>query len=75
MLDDVDLMASERRAPFRLRRADRAQRDAAEVAAAAAELPDTVIALYDAGLPARRDQPRDREHPRRGHAAADRARA
>ena len=54
MLDDVDLMANERRAPFRLRAADRAQcRLQTAVAEAAAELPDTVIALFDAGLPCR----------------------
>jgi CBS domain-containing protein len=49
VLDDVDVMASERRAPFRLR-AQTAQ--AADSAAAAAELPDTVVALHDGDLPA-----------------------
>ena len=51
VLDDVDLMASERRAPFRLRAVIARSEDAAAVAAAAAGLPDTVIALYDAQLP------------------------
>jgi CBS domain-containing protein len=50
VLDDLDLMASERRAPFRLRASVARATDAAGVAAAAAELPDTVIALHDAGL-------------------------
>jgi CBS domain-containing protein len=50
VLDDVDLMASERRAPFRLRTLVGRASDAAAVAAAAAELPATVIALADAGL-------------------------
>jgi CBS domain-containing protein len=52
VLDDVDLMASERRAPFRLRAAIARSPDAESVAGAAAELPDTIIALHDAGLPA-----------------------
>jgi CBS domain-containing protein len=52
VLDDVDLMASERRAPFRLRAAIARSADAAGVAEAAAELPDTIIALHDAALPA-----------------------
>jgi CBS domain-containing protein len=52
VLDDVDLMANERRAPFRLRASIARSADAKEVAEAAAELPDTVIALFDAGLPA-----------------------
>jgi CBS domain-containing protein len=51
VLDDVDLMANERRAPFRLRAAIARSTDPTAVAEAAAELPDTVIALYDAGLP------------------------
>ncbi len=50
VIDDLDLMASERRAPFRLRASVARAVDAAGVAAAAAELPDTVIALHDAGL-------------------------
>lgn len=52
VLDDVDLMANERRAPFRLRGQVARSPDVAAVTQAAAELPDTVIALYDAGLPA-----------------------
>lgn len=52
VLDDVDLMASERRAPFRLRALIARSADAAEVAEAAAELPASVTALHDAGLPA-----------------------
>ena len=51
VLDDVDLMASERRAPFRLRALIARSRDEAAVAAAANELPETVIALHDAQVP------------------------
>jgi CBS domain-containing protein len=51
VLDDVDLMTSERRAPFRLRAEISRSSNADEVAAAAAELPATVIALHGAGLP------------------------
>jgi CBS domain-containing protein len=51
VLDDVDLMASERRAPFRLRAEIARSPDSAAVARAASELPDTVIALHDAELP------------------------
>ncbi len=50
VLDDVDLMANERRAPFRLRALDRAGGRRTVGGEAAAELPDTVIALFDAGL-------------------------
>jgi CBS domain-containing protein len=50
VLDDVDLMANERRAPFRLRASIARGADAKSVAEAAAELPDTIIALFDAGL-------------------------
>ena len=50
VLDDVDLMANERRAPFRLRAAVARSSDAKEMAEVAADLPDTVIALFDAGL-------------------------
>jgi CBS domain-containing protein len=46
----VDLMANEHRAPFRLRASIAASADAPAVTRAAGELPDTVIALYDAGL-------------------------
>jgi CBS domain-containing protein len=52
VLDDVDLMASERRAPFRLRAQIARSEDAESVARAASELHDTVIALHDAELPA-----------------------
>lgn len=51
VLDDVDLIASERRAPFRLRSQIARSPDAAALAEAAAELPETVIALYDSGAP------------------------
>jgi len=50
VLDDVDLMANERRAPFRLRASISRSTDAGELAKATAELPDMVIALFDAGL-------------------------
>jgi CBS domain-containing protein len=50
VLDDVDLMATERRAPFHLRsRIERASDPAAEVAAG---LPETVVDLHDARTPA-----------------------
>ena len=52
VLDDVDLMANERRAPFRLRALIARSADAPAVAEAASELPNTVMALHDAGLPA-----------------------
>jgi CBS domain-containing protein len=52
VIDDVDLMASERRAPFHLRTLISRSRDAAGVAEAAADLPRTVIALHEAGLSA-----------------------
>jgi CBS domain-containing protein len=52
VIDDVDLMASERRAPFHLRSLITRSHDAAGVAQAATELPRTVIALYDADVPA-----------------------
>ena len=52
VIDDVDLMASERRAPFALRALIARAAGEAEVAGAAAELPATVIALHDAGVPA-----------------------
>ncbi len=51
VVDDVDLMANERRAPFRLRAAIARSTTEDEMAEAATELPDTVIALFDAGLP------------------------
>jgi CBS domain-containing protein len=52
VLDDVDLMASERRAPFRLRAQIARSPDPEAVGRAAFELADTVIALHDAELPA-----------------------
>jgi CBS domain-containing protein len=52
VIDDVDLMASERRAPFHLRSLITSSNDSAGVAQAATELPRTVIALYDADVPA-----------------------
>jgi CBS domain-containing protein len=52
VLDDVDLMANERRAPFHLQAAVARASDAGQVAEAAAELPEMVTALFDAGLPA-----------------------
>jgi CBS domain-containing protein len=52
VLDDADLLASERRAPFRLRALIARGPDAASVAQAAAELPSMVITLHDAELPA-----------------------
>jgi CBS domain-containing protein len=51
VLDDVDLMASERRAPFRLRAQIARSTDLAEVARATSELSESVIALHDAELP------------------------
>ncbi len=52
VLDDVDLMASERRAPFRLRALVARSPDADAVAAAAAGLPRMVVDLHDGGQPA-----------------------
>jgi CBS domain-containing protein len=52
VLDDVDLMVNERRAPFRLRARIARGSDSAAVAEAASALPGTVIALHDAGIPA-----------------------
>jgi CBS domain-containing protein len=52
VLDDVDLMASERRAPFRLRALVAASPDSEAVAKAARELPAMVVALHDADVPA-----------------------
>jgi CBS domain-containing protein len=48
VLDDVDLMAGERRAPFLLRTQIARARDVAGAARVAAELPSTVVALHDA---------------------------
>jgi len=50
VLDDVDLLAAEHRAPFRLRALIARSPDAAGVAATAAELAPTVVALHDAGV-------------------------
>ncbi|HEX2414527.1 MAG TPA: putative nucleotidyltransferase substrate binding domain-containing protein [Thermoleophilaceae bacterium] len=52
VLDDVDLLASEHRTPFRLRAQIARAGDPAAVAGAAAELPAVVIALHEADLPA-----------------------
>jgi CBS domain-containing protein len=52
VLDDVDLLAAEHRAPFRVRALIARAPDARAVAAAAAELLPTAIALYDAGVAA-----------------------
>jgi CBS domain-containing protein len=51
VLDDVDLMASEGRAPFRVREEIARAADLAAVAAATSRLPDMVVALHDAELP------------------------
>jgi CBS domain-containing protein len=51
VLDDVDLMAGEGRAPFRLREEIARGADPAEVAQATSGLSDMVIALHDADLP------------------------
>jgi CBS domain-containing protein len=50
VLDDVDLMAAERRAPFLLRTQIARARDVPGAAGAAARLPATVVALHDAGV-------------------------
>jgi CBS domain-containing protein len=52
VLDDVDLLASEHRTPFRLRALIARAADVPAVAAAAAELPEVVVALHEADLPA-----------------------
>jgi CBS domain-containing protein len=52
VLDDVDLLASEHRTPFRLRALIARGADVPAVAAAAAELSDVVVALHEADLPA-----------------------
>jgi CBS domain-containing protein len=51
VLDDVDLMANEQRAPFRLRGQIAGASDADDVVRAASDLPEMVVALFDAGLP------------------------
>jgi CBS domain-containing protein len=52
VVDDVDLMAGEQRAPFRTRARIARAADPAGVAEAAAGLPQTVIALHDAHVAA-----------------------
>jgi CBS domain-containing protein len=52
VLDDVDLMANEQRAPFRLQADVARSTDVDQLVRAASALPDTVIALFDAALPA-----------------------
>ena len=52
VLDDVDLLAAEHRAPFRVRALIARAADPAAVARAAAELRPTAIALHDAGVAA-----------------------
>ncbi len=52
VLDDVDLLASEHRTPFRLRALVARAADVPAVAEAATELPAVVIALHEAALPA-----------------------
>ncbi|HMS62007.1 MAG TPA: putative nucleotidyltransferase substrate binding domain-containing protein [Solirubrobacteraceae bacterium] len=54
VLDDLDLLATEARLPFRLRRAVAEAPTADRVAEAARQLPDAVVALFDAGLAATR---------------------
>jgi CBS domain-containing protein len=51
VLDDVDLMANEQRAPFRLQGSIRRADDAAELAKAVSGLPKMVGALFEADLP------------------------
>ena len=52
VLDDVDLLASEHRAPFRLRALVARAGDVADVAAAVSGLGPAVVALHDAGVAA-----------------------
>ena len=52
VVDDVDLIAAERRAPFRIRARIAASEGAAEVAVAGRELWRTVVALHDARVAA-----------------------
>jgi CBS domain-containing protein len=51
VVDDVDLMANERRAPFHLQTAIARSATVSDVAGAAGELPAMVIDLFDAALP------------------------
>lgn len=50
VLDDLDLLASDARVPFRLRRAAGEAADAGAVAEAVRRLPEAACALFDAGL-------------------------
>ena len=50
VLDDLDLLATEARLPFRLRRAAADAPSPEAVADAARQLPGAVVALFDAGL-------------------------
>ncbi len=50
VLDDLDLLATEARGPFRLRRAIADATDPAQVAEAASALPGTMVALFDARI-------------------------
>ena len=52
VIDDVDLLAAEHRAPFRVRALIARAGDPGAVAAAAAALPPTAVALHDAGVAA-----------------------
>jgi CBS domain-containing protein len=52
VVDDIDLLAGEHRAPFRARAHIARADDPAAVAAAAAHLPQTVVALHDAHVAA-----------------------
>ena len=52
VLDDLDLLATETRLPFRLRRAAADAPTPEAVAEAARQLPGAVVALFDAGLAA-----------------------
>ena len=52
VLDDFDLIASERRAPFRLRAQIAGGSDVAAVVAAAGAIPGALGAMHDAGVPA-----------------------
>ena len=56
VLDDVDLLASEHRAPFRLRALVARAGDVADVAAAVSGLGPAVVALHDAGVAAARSR-------------------
>jgi CBS domain-containing protein len=51
VLDDVDLLANEQRAPFRLHASIARASDANDLVQAASDLREMVIALFDAGLP------------------------